>query len=112
MSNQRKLKLLDILMVVLLVFLLGFAFIPVFIHSDGLRPPFAIILLVLILILIGLSTYRYWLAYPEMKGEKAPLFVPKALGLGWSVNPRNPIGLAIIIGVALIVVAAFIPIIW
>lgn len=63
---------------------------------------------ILALALISISTYRYWVAYPDYSGMNAPFFVPKAVGLGWSINPRNPIGLGLTIFLTIVLIIVFI----
>lgn len=106
MNSEKKLKLLDMILVsltaVILLVVAGLVILQPTNHKLVL-----VVVGLLALVLIALSTYRYWLAYPEQTGTKAPLFVPKALGLGWSVNPRNPIGMALTIATVILVLVVF-----
>lgn len=97
--NNHKLKKVDILLVTLTLVLVTIALFGVFLNYQNGKLMVVIITIIALLIL-GVSTYRYWIAYPELRGLKAPLFVPKAIGLGWSINPRNPVGMVIVIGIA------------
>lgn len=107
MTNNNKLKILDILLLILTVIIIALAVIISLLHQDNNKVILSLIGF-LALAVVGISTYRYWVAYPEFSGLKAPLFVPKAVGLGWSINPRNPIGLGLTIVLTVILIIVFI----
>ncbi|MGX7051501.1 hypothetical protein [Leuconostoc palmae] len=106
MNSEKKLKILDIILVSLMALMLLVVMSLVIFHPTAQKLALVIIGL-LVLILIALSTYRCWLTYPELTGMKAPLFVPKVIGFGWAVNPRNPIGMALTIVVSIVLVVVF-----
>ncbi|MCP0885733.1 helix-turn-helix domain-containing protein [Ligilactobacillus sp. WILCCON 0076] len=99
---QKKLRFLDIILIILIGGLLCFSLL------NKINTHFMLLItMVIVLLILFLSLYRYWIAYPKKKGEKVPLFVPKAAGLGWSINPQNPIGLLIFIILIIIVIVSF-----
>lgn len=106
MNSEKKLKILDIILASLIaIMLLVVMGLVIFQPAD--HKLVLIVVALLALVLIALSTYRYWLAYPEQTGMKAPLFVPKAIGLGWSINPPNPIGMALTVAIVIFLVVVF-----
>jgi len=106
MENNKRIKIVDTILIGIIVIILLLAFSAPWLHQEN-NKTFLMLIGVLALIEIGLSTYRYWIAYPEFKGLKAPIFVPKAVGLGWSLNPRNPIGMALTIITVIILIVVF-----
>ncbi|MCB5955402.1 helix-turn-helix transcriptional regulator [Enterococcus sp. CWB-B31] len=63
---------------------------------DQLHFSAAWIPVILIGVLYVLTTARYFIVIPKdslNSGWHSPLVVPKSLGVGWALNPRNPIGL-------------------
>lgn len=107
MNSEKKLKILDIILVSLIAVMLLVIMGLVIFQPPADHKLVLIVVALLALVLIALSTYRYWLAYPEQTGMKAPLFVPKAIGLGWSINPRNPIGMALTVAIVIFLVVVF-----
>lgn len=106
MKRNKQIKVLDIFLILLLIMIVLIAVLISF-TNKATNKSIIVFSLVLVLLMIGLGTYRYWIAYPEFKGFKAPLFLPKAVGLGWSINPRNPIGL-VLIGITTIFIVSII----
>lgn len=101
MNSEKKLKIPDMILVSLTAVILL-----VVVRLVILQPTNHKLVLVIVgllaLVLIALSTYRYGARIPsEQTGTKAPLFVPKALGLGWSVNS---IGMSLTIATVILVV--------
>ena len=106
MKNNQRLKILDICMLTATIIILLIAIL-LSITNIQLNKPLITTTLILTELIICLSVYRHWLAYPEYKGLKAPLFVPKAVGLGWTLNSRNPVGLTIDIILAVFILYSF-----
>ena len=100
---QKKLRILDIILLISIGFLLCLSFL-----NKINTPLMTIITMIVVLLILFLSIYRYWIAYPKKRGEKTPIFVPKSLGLGWSINPQNPIGMAFFILILIIIIISFI----
>lgn len=61
-----------------------------------------VIILLAVLALLGVTTWYYWVN--TTAGGRQPLLLPKLFGIGWTVNPRNPIG-ATIIGILFVLIA-------
>jgi hypothetical protein len=61
-----------------------------------------VIILLAVLALLGTTTWYYWVN--TTPGGHQPLLLPKLFGIGWTVNPRNPIG-ATIIGILFVLIA-------
>lgn len=54
--------------------------------------------IILIAVLYILTIVRYLIIIPKdalNSGWHSPIVVPKTLGVGWALNPRNPIGLLV-----------------
>lgn len=107
MTNNKKVKILDIVLLILVMVIILLGVMLSLFHQDN-NKVFLSLAGILTLALIGISTYRYWVAYPEYNGLKAPFFVPKAVGLGWSINPRNPIGLGLTVFLTIVLIIVFI----
>lgn len=99
MNSEKKLKILDIILVSLIAIMLLVVMVLVIFQPTDHKLVLIVVAL-LALVLIALSTYRYWLAYPEQTGLKAPLFVPKAIGMALTV--AIVIFLVVVFGVALL----------
>lgn len=105
--DNKKLRILDIWLVSFTLLLLLLAGVAALLHYQNSKL-MVVVVTIFGLIIIALSTYRYWVAYPEFKGLRAPILVPKAVGLGWSINPRNPIGMVLIIALVVSLLGAMI----
>lgn len=107
MKNNKRLRILDVILLLLTLIIISLGVVLSLFHQSN-NKVFLSLAGILALVLLVISTYRYWLAYPEYSGLKAPLFVPKAVGLGWSINPRNPIGLGLTFFVTIFLIIVFI----
>lgn len=101
--NNKKLKLLDIGMLLLtIVILIGALF------SSPDNKWMMSLIFISVLILLGIGTYRYWITFPEYKGRNSPIFLPKIYGLGWAINPRNPFGMVVVGILFVVIITAFV----
>ncbi|MFT8813592.1 hypothetical protein [Oenococcus sp.] len=51
----------------------------------------------------------YSFTYPGPIDKHTPIFVPKNIGTGWTLNPQNPIGLITWILLIIVLIIIFIP---
>lgn len=105
---QKKLAIIDKIMVTCLILIMLSVMLLLVTRNNRAIIFFStIFVLVISLMLIIISIYRYWIAYPKVPGLREPLFVPKAIGLGWAVNPRNKLGMIITIITVLLIILIF-----
>ncbi|MGM0168019.1 hypothetical protein IGI39_003031 [Enterococcus sp. AZ135] len=56
--------------------------------------------MVIVGIVFLFSILRYFFVIPKedtIKGLQAPLVIPKSFGVGWAINPYNPLGVVLLI---------------
>lgn len=114
LRKQKKLKILDISLIVVIMtavlipFLLNLFGKQRFLNSRFM----SILIFVLVMYIMIASLWHYRLGNPGPLNKRAPLLIPKSFGIGLTINPQNPIGLALWIILLIIVIATFIPIIF
>lgn len=105
---QKKLAIIDKIMVTCLILIMLSVMLLLVTRNNRAIIFFSTIFVLFVsLILIITSIYRYWIAYPKVPGLREPLFVPKTIGLGWAVNPRNKLGMSITILTVLLIIIVF-----
>ena len=114
LRKQKRLKVVDILLIVVIM---AVVLIPSLLNLFGNQHflnsrLMSILMFVLIMYLMIASLLHYRLGNPGPLNKRAPLLIPKSFGIGLSINPQNPIGLAIWIILLFILIATFIPIIF
>ena len=105
---QKKLAIIDKIMITCLILIMLSVMLLLVTRNNRAIIFFSTIFVLSIsLMLIIISIYRYWIAYPKVPGLRQPLFVPKTIGLGWAVNPRNKLGMIITIITVLLIILVF-----
>ncbi|KGH56599.1 XRE family transcriptional regulator [Oenococcus oeni S25] len=114
LRKQKKLRVLDISLAAVIVILI---LVPVLLNFFGDRNILnghlmSGLMFILIMYIMIASLWHYHLAYPGPISKQAPILIPKSFGIGLTINPQSPIGLAIWIILLVIIVIAFMPMIF
>ncbi|AZZ60853.1 helix-turn-helix transcriptional regulator [Oenococcus sp. UCMA 16435] len=112
--KQKRLRVLDVSLAIVIVVLI---LVPVLLNFFGDKNILnshlmSGLMFILIMYIMIASLWHYHLAYPGPISKQAPILIPKSFGIGLTINPQSPIGLAIWILLLIILIAAFIPIIF
>lgn len=106
-AQARKNRIIDIALVLLILIIAYLAMTMPEVSTLSQR----ILIAVPIVLLLILSVVKYFLVIPKgpmNSGLSSPILVPKVMGIGWGINPRNPIGIGIYLVIFGIIVYALI----
>lgn len=114
LRKQKRLRALDISLVTVIMLVV---LVPVVASLFGNRHflnshLMAILMFILIMYIMIASLWHYHLAYPGPINKQAPILIPKSFGIGLTINPQSPIGLAVWILLMILLIVIFIPIIF
>lgn len=111
LRNQKKVRRLELSLLAVTVFLV---IIPVLLSLFKMNNIWnshlinALLFLVVMFVMIA-SWVLYRFIYPGPINKNAPIFVPKQIGIGLTINPQNPIGLIVWILLMIVLIIIFIP---
>ncbi|MGY3745469.1 helix-turn-helix domain-containing protein [Oenococcus kitaharae] len=111
LRRQRKIRKLEfsLLTVTLLLIVIPVSFNLFKVHNIWNSHLINALLFVLVMFVMIASWVLYRFIYPGPINKNAPIFVPKQIGIGLTINPQNPIGLIIWILLMIVLIIIFVP---